>query len=128
MVAAALPVCRALQHSPPSSRRALFAAAAPVIAAALAVPAAAGALDMDAFMKKELKVKVEAPQMSEDEGLCRYGAPTKKTGEACVRAGLSTKRAGGVDAFGNINRGDFVRCKTYYEDKGDKYVKKVVCE
>jgi hypothetical protein len=125
-MAAVLPVCRALQQTPPSSRRAFFATV-PVIAAALAVPVAARALDMDAFMNKEL-TKVETPKMTDDEGLCRYGAATKTTGEACVRAGLSTKRAGGLDAFGNINRGDFVRCKTYYEDKGDKYEKKVVCE
>mmetsp|Transcript_14415 Transcript_14415/g.23823 ORF Transcript_14415/g.23823 Transcript_14415/m.23823 type:complete len:144 (-) Transcript_14415:56-487(-) len=126
-----VPSGHALQQ-PPSSRRAFFAAV-PVAAVAVAAPLVAGALDMDAFMNKEL-TKSDTPaqdkykQMSNDEGLCRYGAPSRNTGEACERAGISPKRANGLDAFGNIDRGDFVRCKTYYLDKGDRYEKKVVCE
>jgi len=112
------------------SRRAFFAAA-PLIAAP-----AAFALDMDAFANQQLadevcdeKVNKKcAPKLTEDEALCRYGFPSKKTGEACVRAGMSTQRSGGLDASGTYDRGDYVRCKTFYEDKGDRYEKKVVCE
>jgi hypothetical protein len=57
------------------------------------------------------------PKLTEDEALCRFGQPSKKTGEACVRAGLSTKRPSGVDAFGSVDRGTFVKCKpNYVED------------
>ena len=42
--------------------------------------------------------------MSDDEALCRFGSPSKKVGEACVRAGMSTKRPSGVDAFGTVDR------------------------
>lgn len=115
------------------SRRS-FLIAAPLIAA----PAAAMALDMDAFMNKELesttcdeKVNKKCiPKLSEDEALCRFGSPSKKTGEACIRAGMSTsnKVAGGVDAFGNLDRGDFARCTQYYEDDGGpKYTRKRKC-
>jgi len=42
--------------------------------------------------------------MSDDEALCKFGSPSKKVGDACVRAGLSTKRKTGVDAYGNVDR------------------------
>jgi hypothetical protein len=91
-------------------------------------PAAAWALDMNAFENSQLGKSDQPPLLSADEGLCRYGAPGKETGDACVRAGISTKRTGTLDAFGTVDRGDFVRCKTYYDDKGDRYEKRVVCE
>ena len=88
---------------------------------------------MEAFEKSQLGSSDQQQlstkkDLSADEGLCRYGAPGKDTGEACVRAGISTKRTGTLDAFGNVDRGDFVRCKTFYEDTGARYEKKVVCE
>jgi len=58
--------------------------------------------------------------MSDDEALCRFGSPSKKVGEACVRAGMSTKRPSGVDAFGTVDRGDFVKCKPNYVDDPDQ--------
>jgi len=63
------------------------------------------ALDIDSFMARELEMdkKVE-PKLTEDEALCRFGSPSKGTGNACLRAGLSTKRPTGVDAFGEVDR------------------------
>jgi hypothetical protein len=64
----------------------------------------ADALDYDSFMNKELNNEAEKPKMSEDEALCRFGSPSQKTGNACLQAGLSTKRPTGVDAFGTVDR------------------------
>ena len=91
---------------------------------------------MDSFVNQELQSskcdekvnKKCAPKLTEDEALCRYGFPAKATGEACVRAGMSTARAGGLDAFGKMDRGDFVKCRVYYEDTGTKYEKRFDCQ
>lgn len=132
----------ALQQQP-LSRRAWLATGGPVAAAAAAIvatttPDASLALDMDAFASSQISStescneavdKRCAPKLTEDQALCKYGYPSKTTGEACVRAGMSTTdRPGELDAFGNIPRGDFVRCKTFYEDTGTKYEKKTVCK
>jgi hypothetical protein len=88
---------------------------------------AAEALDIDSFIQKELDDtsttcnektdKKCKPKLSTDEALCRFGQPSKSTGDACLRAGLSTKRPSGVDAYGSIDRGNFVKCKpNYVED------------
>jgi hypothetical protein len=117
----------------PVSRRSLLVV--PLIAA----PTAAMALDMDAFINKELESTTTScdekinkkcrPKLSDDEALCRFGSPSKATGEACVRAGMPTTKAGGVDAFGKLDRGDFIRCKTLYEDDGGpKFTRKRKCE
>lgn len=102
--------------SPDSTRRFTFLAVPAIALASVASPSPSVALDMDSFIAKELDVKKEPPKMGDDEALCKFGAPSKKTGEACLRAGLSTKRPTGVDAFGTVDRGDFVRCKPYYVD------------
>ena len=80
---------------------------------------------MDAFANSQIEADKKncdpkrdpkcAPKLSEDEALCRFGSPTPATGQACVRAGLSPSRPGGVDAFGKIDRGGFVKCKPIYE-------------
>mmetsp|Transcript_982 Transcript_982/g.2531 ORF Transcript_982/g.2531 Transcript_982/m.2531 type:complete len:184 (+) Transcript_982:179-730(+) len=100
-----------------------FTAIATAATATLAVsskPAPSVALDFDAFVSRELGTnnngRVEPAKMSDDEALCKFGAPSKATGNACLRAGLSTKRPTGVDAFGSVDRGDFVRCKPNYVD------------
>jgi hypothetical protein len=129
LMATESPVGEALQLQQPSlSRRQAFASIATAAAASAFViaPPASNALDMDAFANQQLKSSVCddkkcAPKLTDDEALCRYGSPAQKTGEACVRAGLSTKRAGTLDAFGQSDRGDFARCKSRYEDKGDRY-------
>lgn len=85
------------------------------------------ALDIDAFMNKELETE-KNKDMSKDEGMCRYGAPGPDRGAACERLGIKTGVVkNGVDAFGNIDRGDFVRCKTEYPIIDGKYVKTVIC-
>ena len=88
------------------------------------------ALDMDAFMNTELQESNTKgkPTLTHDQSLCQYGAPSTETGQACVRANMSTKRTNSLDAFGTVDRGDYVRCRTYYDDKGDRYEKRVVCE
>ena len=89
----------------------------------------ANALDMDAFMNKELNDDKNKLEVSDDIKTCKYAAPGKEKGDACVRAGMSTAgKNGGVDAYGNIDRGDFVRCKTSYPMIDGKYVKTVTCE
>jgi hypothetical protein len=45
-----------------------------------------------------------------------------------VRAGLPTKRAGTLDAFGQTDRGDYVRCKSRYVDMGDRYEMVTECK
>jgi hypothetical protein len=90
--------------------------------------APAFALDIDSFVQKELdnetcndktNKKCKA-KLSEDEALCRFGQPSTQTGEACVRASMSTKRPSGVDAFGSVDRGNFVKCKPNYVDDPER--------
>ena len=83
-----------------------FPAFAAVMMAGMMVSSSsrADALDYDSFMNKELNNEAEKPKMSEDEALCRFGSPSQKTGNACLQAGLSTKRPTGVDAFGTVDR------------------------
>mmetsp|Transcript_12150 Transcript_12150/g.18655 ORF Transcript_12150/g.18655 Transcript_12150/m.18655 type:complete len:145 (-) Transcript_12150:199-633(-) len=108
-----------------------------LVALPFAILPKAVALDMDAFMQEELtskecndKVDKKCQRnLSADEALCRFGQPSPATGQACVRANVSPKRQGGVDAFGNIDRGDYVRCKPYYVDGENGFlVKKFKCE
>jgi hypothetical protein len=86
------------------------------------------ALDMDAFANSMLTQP--SSQMSSDEALCKFGQPSPEKGGACVRAGKPTTNpsGSGVDAFGNVDRGDFVRCRFYYVIENDKYVKKTECK
>ena len=108
-----------------NSRRS-FLAVVPTVMAASAAPALA--LDIDSFMQKELDnetcddrtSKKCKPKLTEDEALCRFGQPSKRTGEACLRAKMSTKRPNGVDAFGSVDRGDFVKCKPNYVDDPER--------
>jgi hypothetical protein len=119
----------ALQQ-PSLSRRQAFASIATAAAASAFViaPLASNALDMDAFANQQLTPSVAPPKLTDDEALCRYGSPAQKTGEACVRAGLPTKRSGSLDAFGKTDRGDYVRCKSRYEDRGDRYEMVTECK
>lgn len=111
-----------------SGRRAFFKNASLVLPMVLSIDPAI-ALDVDAFMNKELDTDNKKTKLTDDEALCKFGSPSKETGNACVRAGLSTARAkGGVDAYGNVDRGDFVRCQTSYPMVDGKYVKTVICK
>jgi hypothetical protein len=124
--------------SPSESRRHFLAGSFAATVAAMttwAMPTLA--LDMDAFMAKELTsttTVASAKKLSDDEALCRFGQPSKARGDACVRAGLSTTlKKGGVDAYGNVDRGTYVRCQIIYvEDPNSPnkgfLMKKTVCE
>lgn len=106
-------------------RRSFFQASA-ITASTFASPAFG--LDMDAFMNAELNSD-KPKEMTDDERTCKFAAPGPAKGAACERAGMSTAGKGkGVDAFGNIDRGDFVRCKTSYPMIDGKYVKTVTCQ
>lgn len=114
------------------ARRAFLTAPLVVVATAQSQQhaAAAWALDMEAFINQELTKDSVKAMLSDDEALCRFGQPSQATGEACLRAGLSTKRRSGgtLDAFGTVDRGDFVRCKFEYElDGKGGYDKIKVC-
>ena len=80
-------------------RRSFLAAPFLATAAVAAGQEKAFALDMDAFMQKELSApcneltdKKCRPNLSDDAALCRFGQPSKDTGDACLRAGMSTAR------------------------------------
>jgi len=124
-----------------TSRRSLLATMLTGTTTLMAVVAvspfpAQAVLDIESFLAKEDTTKSNTPYqyrtkssssntgdgktMSDDEALCRFGSPSKKVGEACVRAGMSTKRPSGVDAFGTVDRGDFVKCKPNYVDDPDQ--------
>mmetsp|Transcript_65568 Transcript_65568/g.73166 ORF Transcript_65568/g.73166 Transcript_65568/m.73166 type:complete len:155 (+) Transcript_65568:112-576(+) len=74
------------------SRRSVFSAF-PSFVATVAISSSssrANALDIDSFLKKDFEYKnneIVKPQMSDDEALCKFGAPSKLTGNACLRAG-----------------------------------------
>lgn len=110
-----------------TSRRSLLATMLTGTTTLMAVVAvspfpAQAVLDIESFLAKEDTTKSNTPYqyrtkssssssntgdgktMSDDEALCRFGSPSKKVGEACVRAGMSTKRPSGVDAFGTVDR------------------------
>jgi len=101
------------------------------IAASIAfqTPLPSNALDMDAFIKSELESD-KKKDFTDDEALCKFGAPGRDKGEACVRAGLSTAgaKSGGVDAYGKIDRGTFERCKKKWDIVNGKYEFEVICE
>jgi hypothetical protein len=70
--------------------------------AAAAAPAIASALDMDAFMNKEIESDTKncdpkkdrrcIPKLNADEALCKYGQSGDARGEACARV----KNGGGA--------------------------------
>lgn len=106
------------EHAVATSRRSILS-----LPFLVAIPPVSWALDFDAFITKELTE--ETPELTSDEALCKYGQPALEKGEACVRAGISpTNSKGGVDAYGKVDRGNFVRCKNFYDLENGKYVKK----
>jgi hypothetical protein len=117
-----------------SSRRTFLSISTGMAAAVVVVvgpPSSANALDMDAFAKQQLGGTNSQPSpLSEDAALCKYGSPAPATGAACERAGLSPQRVGTLDAYGNVDRGDFVRCKQFYDNNNGTtaYEKKTVCK
>ena len=124
-----LPLQRSLPATESSSATRRYVLALPFLAAVATsgslVAPPAQALDMDAFMSQELTPSSATSaatnkELNDDEALCKFGQPSKARGDACVRAGMSTKlKKGGVDAYGNVDRGDYVRCKIVYVEDPD---------
>jgi len=87
-------------------------------------------LDFDAFESSEITKdeKKSVPILSDDEALCRYGAPGKAMGEACDRAGKKLNLPSFVDATGKVDRVDYLRCRYEYPILGGGYVKTRVCK
>ena len=124
---------------PPPRRRDVLDAGFRAAASFLAVtattttsfpPAVVLALDFDAFESSEI-TKDEtksAPVLSDDEALCKYGAPGKAMGEACERAGVKPNLPSFVDATGKVDRGDYLKCRYEYPIVGGEYVKTRVCK
>ena len=88
------------------------------------------ALDIDAFIQQEIASEKPKGKMSDDEALCKFGMVGKLRGDACKRLGISTaaKTPGGVDAYGNIDRGTFERCRRSWSIVNGKYEKEDICE
>jgi len=82
----------------------------------ITAPICAEALDMDAFANSQLLQDSSPSRMSDDEALCRFGQPSEETGAACKRAGVTKKS--GVNAYGKIDRGNYVRCQAKWVDAG----------
>jgi hypothetical protein len=117
---------RVRKHGHATLRRTILSL--PFLVAAQSV---SSSLDFDAFINKQLSMDQDKPEFTSDEALCKFGQPSPSRGDACIRAGISPKSTGskgGVDAFGKIDRGDFVRCKTSYDLENGKYVKTTLCE
>ena len=85
------------------------------------------ALDMEKFINSELTrdknncdPKIDkkcVEKLSKDEAMCKYGQSGPARGEACVRARESKSTVSiksGLDPYGKVDRGDFVRCKAEY--------------
>ena len=105
----------------------LFRAAISTAAVSAAVPAqSALALDFDAF--ESSAQSSSGPEYSEDEALCKFGAPGKAMGEACKRAGMKPRLPSDVDASGKVDRGDYLKCAFEYPVIEGKYVKTRVCK
>jgi hypothetical protein len=88
------------------------------------------ALDYDSFESSIIseEKRVSAPKLSDDEALCRYGAPGRAMGEACDRAKVKPNLPRGVDAAGVVDRGDYLRCRYEYPIIDGEYVKTRVCK
>ena len=80
----------------------------------LLLPFSSSALDMDAFASQQLTPSSasSSKDMSADEALCRFGQPSPLVAEACQRVGMTKKSK--IPASGQIDRGDFIRCKAAY--------------
>jgi hypothetical protein len=93
-------------------------------------PSAANALDYDSFESSIISNEERGASMklTDDEALCRYGAPGRAMGEACDRAKATPKLPKGVDAAGIVDRGDYLRCRYEYPIVDGEYVKTRVCK
>ena len=112
-------------------RRSFLAQAIVAPVSIMVSPTLTNALDMDAFASSQLSADTpKKKELSDDEALCKFRAPGKQKGEACQRAGIKTGKSdkNKVDAFGNIDRGDFVRCNREWRVVDGKYQKFDICK
>ena len=111
-------------------RRSFLAKAVVAPVSIMISPTLTNALDMDAFASSQLTADTPKKELSDDEALCKFGAPGKQRGEACQRAGIKTGKSdkNKVDVFGNIDRGDFVRCNREWRVVDGKYQKFDICK
>eukprot|EP00579_Thalassiosira_antarctica_P016561 CAMPEP_0201942486 /NCGR_PEP_ID=MMETSP0903-20130614/49119_1 /ASSEMBLY_ACC=CAM_ASM_000552 /TAXON_ID=420261 /ORGANISM="Thalassiosira antarctica, Strain CCMP982" /LENGTH=178 /DNA_ID=CAMNT_0048484887 /DNA_START=53 /DNA_END=586 /DNA_ORIENTATION=+ len=100
------------------------------MSAATLSPTPALALDFDAFEARETSKDSgkSNPKLNDDEALCKFGSPGKSMGEACERAKMKPKLPANVDAFGKIDRGDYLKCVYEYPVINNQYVKTRVCK
>lgn len=117
------------------SRRRLFqnniaAVATTYLVAADLRPRSASALDFDAFASSQLSSDDAAsnPTLSDDEALCKYGAPGPEMGAACKRAKMKPRLPSDVSADGKADRGDYTKCKFEWSIVNGEYVKKTICK
>ena len=66
-----------------SSRRAFFENVSLVLPMVVGINPAI-ALDMDAFINKELATDNTKSEMSDDEALCKFGSPSGRTGDVRI--------------------------------------------
>jgi hypothetical protein len=94
------------------------------------VAKSATALDFDAFESSQISsdTSTSNPELSDDEALCKYGAPGLAMGEACKRAKMKPRLPKDVSADGKADRGDYLKCVNEWNIVGDKYVKTRVCK
>lgn len=118
------------QKTTASSRRSFLSIPVAVASMSFLSPTtSSNALDIDAFISKELSSEKPKGQLTEDEALCKFGAPGADKGEACERAGMSTAgRNNGVDAYGKVDRGTYVVCKYRWEIIDGEYTKITTCK
>ena len=116
-------VLRGASRTFPVAVAALFTATAP-----LRRPARA--LDFEAFESGQISKDSSAasPELSDDEALCKYGAPGKAMGRACERARMKPRLPTDVDATGKVDRGDYLKCRYEYPIVNGEYVKTRVCK
>ena len=92
-------------------------------------PSPSQALDYDAFASSSITQTPSSKKLTDDEALCKFGAPGKAMGDACQRAGISRSMPGGVSPNGKVDRGDYLRCEYQYpKDANGEYVKTRVCK
>ena len=118
------------------SRRSLFQNSIAAVATTYLVvadvlrPRSASALDFDAFASSQLSSDDAAsnPTLSDDEALCKYGAPGPEMGAACKRAKMKPRLPSDVSADGKADRGDYTKCKFEWSIVNGEYVKKTICK
>jgi hypothetical protein len=95
----------------------------------IAIASPAQALDFDSFESSQISKSAPSnPTLSDDEALCKYGAPGRSMGEACERAKMKPRLPAVVDAYGKADRGDYLKCRIEYPIVDGNYKRTRVCK